>query len=266
MNQRKDPTMPVGKSAIQLAFEKANSQEPRKEPEKVVELRNPKEIARGIQYTEAELEVHLQLGVDSESKRLLLESVLELMKNIGLGKTGGDIQKKIDEVIGTVDELDKAATAIIECARVEASEAYAELEALQAQGGGARPNAVQVVSQAVTMKEIDAELERRKNAGATVGKLSENLQDEIEAMKTELEILRLKVQGGDKSAATKARKETLERKIETDTAAFEAIIERADLNNRNVGMLKAYQKAVKIVEDGVPEGIIGEEFFERKKK
>jgi len=77
MNQPKGPAMPQSKTTMQLAMERSGVGTP---PEKVVELRNVKDIARAVRYAMGELQAHLDLGTaDTQSKKLLIEAVADVV-------------------------------------------------------------------------------------------------------------------------------------------------------------------------------------------
>jgi hypothetical protein len=243
------------KSTMEIALERAGVASP---PEKIVELRNAKDIARAVRYAKEELLAHLQLGTaDTASKKLLVQSLASIVKAMDLAQTNSELAEVIDAFLKTVSELDQSVTDLLSGAEAQIAELAAEINGMQSTGGGTPPT--------ITLSMIDAELARRGKASDEVGAIQERFEDDQATMRTNLATLKQRIQAGDVSSSTKSQKWDLEDKLGALDLTIAAIIEAVRVNDEKVGTLIAYRNAVKLLEQGVPRGIIGEKLFDFKK-
>jgi hypothetical protein len=252
MNQPKGPATPQSKTTMQLAMERSGVGTP---PEKIVELRNLKDIARAVRYAAEELQVHLQLGTaDTESKKLLIEALSDIVKNIDLARTNSELAASIDVLLKTVSEIDQATTDLLSGAAAQIAELEEEFKQLQSGGRAASPT--------IAISVVDAELERRARASDEVGAIQEELENERAQLKTELATIKQRIQAGDTSQSTRLRKRDLEMKLAGLEPTIASIIEAISKNDEKVRLLVAYKNAVKLFERGIPSNIIGEKLFD----
>lgn len=228
-------------------------QDIRREVAPVTELRNEREITRAVQYAEGELKTHLELSDNAESRRLIVEALLKVVQNIGLGQTGTELSKSIDDLLGTFEALDQAAADLVEGSKVQATEFFEELESLR---GSVLPP--------ITLSEISVELRRRAEWGESKGQEQEELQNRYDAIKGNLDVSRqtLKFQGFG-SSASEAKKiiSQLEDSLSTLERSIQAIIDRLKANRREMAILEGTKKALEIARDGwrVPRELIGKD-------
>ena len=220
---------------------------------KVTELRNEKEITRAIQYTEEELRTHLQLGTaDTEGKKSILLSLFLVVQNIGLGQTSKELSQSIDMLLETLTELDRAANDLVAGAEAQVAELVAELEKIQE-----RKQAMPALS----LAEITAELKRREEMRERISSIQEGLENERDSMSEQVrtfdQLLQHNASGDPK--ITKMRKGQLERGVEDLNETIQGIVEGLADNEKKCQILRDYEYAVRLVGDGLPEGIIGEE-------
>jgi hypothetical protein len=226
--------------------------------EKVVELRNVREISRAAQYTEEELKTHLQLGTaDTEGKTLLINGLAEVVKNIGLGQTNHEIAASIDALLTTVSQLDQSAADLIAGAEAHVAELATQLE--QRQSAGDTPTTT-------TLADIDAELKRRMDIRGTVAGPQVEYEDELAEMNSRFDVLGERLKNGDTSVATKTERRELEGKIDALEATVGTIIKKMADFDYKVQLLVAYKSAIQLLDQGLPPGIIGEKLFDFSKK
>jgi len=227
--------------------------------DKVVELRNMREISRAAQYTEEELQTHLQLGTaDTEGKTLLVKNLLEVVKNIGLGQTNSEIASSIDALLKTVGDLDQAAIDLIAGTEAQVAELAAELEQLKSGNG--------TLEQATTIAEIDTELKRRMDIRKVVADKQEQYEDELAQMKIRFGVLDDLLKNGDTSTATKSERQELEGKIFGLETTVSTIIEKMADCDYKIQQLIAYKNATQLLNQGLPQGVIGEKLFDFSKR
>ena len=195
---------------------------------KVTELRNEKEIVRAVSYTEEELATHLDPETsdtaDSESKSLILRGLLGVVKNIGLGQTNYELSLSIDGLIHIITELDRAALDLVAGAEAQVAEFATELEKSQEK---------KLTLPTLSLAEITVEI------------------------RTFDQLLQHNVSSDPK--ITKMRRDQLGQKLQSLSKTVDGIVGAISDNDRKVEALLAYENAVKLVSEGLPEGIIGEE-------
>ena len=247
--------MPQSKTTMQLAMERSGVGTP---PEKVVELRNVKDIARAVRYAMGELQTHLDLGTaDSESKKLLIEAVADVVTNIDLARTNSELGVSIDALLKTMSEIDQASADLLSGAEAQIAELQEEFEGLQSSGNTAPT---------ISLSTIDAELERRGKASDDVGAIQERLEDEQATLKAELAALKQRILAGDNSQAAKVKKREIENKLAGLEPTIASIIEAVSENDEKVRKLIAYKNAVQLIGQGIPRGIVGEKLFDFRSK
>ncbi len=203
MPQPKGPATPQSKNSMELAMERAGVVTPPDSIQKVVELRNVKDIARAVRYAMGELQAHLDLGTaDTASKKLLIEAMADVVTDIDLAKTNSEIAASIDAVLKTMSDLDQASADLLSGAEAQIAELATELEGMSSGVGSTIPNAA--------LSVIDAELDRRGKASDSVGAIQEQLEDEKADMDAQLTTLKQRIQAGDVSQATKTKKREFE--------------------------------------------------------
>jgi len=222
--------------------------------QKVVELRNPREISRAVQYTEDELATHLQLGtMDTESKRLLVETMLRLIKSIGLGQENNELSKAVDTLLETVGELDQAAADLVAGAEAQVSE-------LVEQFGQGRPDPQTQLNE--TLDSICAELRRREQWSDAVRNIQEHLENERDKKKEQLSMTSqlLSLEACEDEQVAKMEKARLETELSSEDGVIRSIIEMLAENDREIGALLSYRQAVELVTAGPPTNLIGKPF------
>lgn len=218
----------------------------------ITELRNEKEITRAIQYIEAELRTHLQLGTaDTEAKVLILESLIKVVNNIGLGQTNNELSRSIDGLLETMTELDQAAADLVAGAEAQAAEFEQELEKFRKTTNPLLPN--------VSIMEIGKELKRREEMRQQVTEIQEGLENERDTINERLRIIGQIFEHGSHTDVSKAKMEkvNLERKLQGLNKTIEGLVTAVAENDREVELLMAYENAVRLASEGLPEGIIG---------
>lgn len=221
---------------------------------KVVELRNTREISRAVQYTEDELATHLQLGTtDTESKRLIVETVLGLVKSIGLGQENTELSKAVDTLLETVGELDQAAADLVAGAEAQISELAEQLE----QGG---PDPQTQLN--ATLDSICAELRRREQWSDAVRNIQEHLENERDKKKEQLSMISqlLSLGACEDEQTARMDKARLETELASEEGVIGSIIEMLAENDREIGALLSYRQAVELITAGPPTDLIGKPF------
>jgi hypothetical protein len=206
-----------------------------------------------------ELQAHLDLGTaDTQSKKLLIEAVADVVTDVDLAKTNSEIAESIDALLKTMSEIDQASADLLSGAEAQIAELAGELEASQSGGGSAAPT--------ISLSVIDAELERRGKASNDVGAIQERLEDEQATLKAELAIVKQRIQAGDNSQAIKIKKREIENKLAGLEPTIASIIEAVSENDEKVRKLIAYKNAVQLIGQGIPRGIVGEKLFDFRSK
>ncbi len=222
--------------------------------QKVVELRNPREISRAVQYTEDELATHLQLGTaDTESKRLLAETIVSLIRAIGLGQDNKELSKAVDELLNTVEQLDSAAADLVAGAEAQVAELAEQLEHGQ-------PNPQ--VRLNTTLDQICAELRRREQWSDAVRNIQEHLENERDKKTEQLSMTSqlLSLGACEDEQTAKMEKARLETELASEGGIINSIIDLLAENDREIGTLLAYRQAVELVSADPPSDLIGKPF------
>lgn len=217
----------------------------------VTELRNEKEITRAVQYTEEELQTHLQLGTaDTESKVIILQGLLMIVRNIGLGQTKTELSRGIDELLSAISALDQAVTDLLSGAEAQVKEFSDEIRELQRQLDSLRT---------ISVAEIENELRRREEEKEKITPVMDGLYKERESLENELKIQEQLLKHGvsDNPAATKSKKASLEKKLAALNKTLESVEAIMIQNDQEEAVLVSYRDAVRFVKNGLPEGIIG---------
>lgn len=245
-------------NAIQIALAQAGiGTSDSKSPEKVVAIaKNPQEILRAVQYAEEELHKLLLASADSESKSQLIQSVIVVARYIRIGRVSIELKNSIEQLFRTVCDLDRAATDLLSGAEAQIAELEAELTEATSKTEG--------IPLAIAPSEIDAELKRRQEPIESIRNIQEGLEDEAAEKDAELKTLKQQICAGDESQQTRTRIDVLESKLGALKATINSIIEARRVNDEKIEILIARKNAAKLLERGLPAGIIGEKIFDFK--
>ncbi len=222
--------------------------------QKVVELRNTREISRAVQYTEEELATHLQLGTtDTESKQLLIETLLRLIKDIGLGQDNVELSAAIDALLETVEHLDRAALDLVAGAEAQAAELAEELTHVE-------PRSEQSLN--LTLDQICTELRRREQWSDAVRNVQEHLENERDTKRERLSVTTqlLNLDACEDEQAARAEKGRLEAELASEEGVITSIVTMLAENDQEIGTLLSYRQAIKLVAAGFPTTLIGKPF------
>lgn len=221
--------------------------------QKITELRNEKRIVASIKYAEEELGAHLQLGnIDSEGKILILQSVFQIIKNIGLGQTNKELSKNIDELLETLNDLDKAIRDLIDGAEAQAREIALELERILDND---------VSQPRVSFLDVSEELKRRDEMREKIVHIQEELENQRDEIIRQIDILSGIINSGmsQKISVDKSNKFQFECRLSALVKTIDSIIESVAQNDREVEQLVCYQNAFKLIREGLPDGLIGKD-------
>lgn len=212
----------------------------------VTELRNEKEIIRAIQYTEDELKAHIELCADDTTgKILILESLLQVVREIGLGQTGKELSRIIDNMLVTVNDLIEASSDLIAGAEAQAIEFAQEHEQY-------RKNTVNLLP-SVSVSEIDDDLQRRREEWAIVADIQEKYENEMDVLEQQLRNPNL----------IRSDRINIERKKSGLEKTIRGIIEAVTVNLNEVAILENYRN---FIINGLPKDIIGKKLNFHKEK
>lgn len=224
---------------------------------KVTELRNEKEITRAVLYVEEELAAYLDPSISdvagSPSKSLIIQGLVAVVRNIGLGQTSKELTRCVDELLATVDELDKAACDMAAGAEAQVAELIAKLEMIKGRNYDLP---------VVTITEISNELSRRQEMRERVLHIQEKFENERDEIKERVRILNqlLAHEASENVLADKAEKQKLEHKLEALENTISSVVEAVAQNDSEVELLLSYQNAIKLTCEGLPPGLIGKNF------
>ncbi len=245
-----------------MALEKKDWNEQLKEvAPKITELRNEIGITCAVQYVEQELAAYLDPSTSdvagSPSKSLIVQGLALVVKSIGLGQTKEVLAESVDQLLGIVDQLDQAAEDLIAGAEAQAAELATELLKVQGGEGGLS---------AIPLSEISQEIERREKMREQVVGIQEQFENERDEMAERIRILGelLAHEVSQNAGADKSEKQQLEHKLEAMHMTISTIIEAVAQNDSEVELLRAYQSAVNLVYEGLPQGLIGKNIKFRK--
>ncbi len=193
----------------------------------VVELRNEKAIVQSAQYVEGQLQACLELQMLDRRTDPLIERILAMVKSIGYGQDEKTLIKNFDNLV----------------------------EFLSA------PQVAGPVGHLVSLVDIETELLRRGKLRDEVARAQETLLNERDAKRNRLETVdqMLKHEVGD-TEANKKEKTELDRALASLDKTIEVMTEAVSDNDRKVSRLVSYRAAVQLVQEGLPKGIIGENF------
>ena len=257
MSQPRGPAKLQSQTAMQLAMERAGITPP---PEKVIELRDAKNIARAVRYVEDELKTHLQLGTaDTESKTLLVQAMLKIVTDMHLALANSSLADGVDQFLKIISELDQVSADSLNGANAQIAELVAELESAPA-GGTNRDAQVAILAAAITIEQIDAELVRRGEESKRVQPVYDALVGQLVPLENELDLVEKKLASefyNNESGALAVRKRYLNSEIAKIRQSYDPLTTIITDNNREVDKLRNYRNAMEVVKRGLPSGLIG---------
>lgn len=196
----------------------------------LVEFRSEKAIVHAATYVEGELTAHVELQTVDLGGKLILECVLDIIRKVVLGQNKHILLASTEALIETLSAL-KAPDPMVIVQGVSAEDL-----------------------------EIENELARRATMREQVGLIQEELQNRRDDLREELaqqmELTRLSL-GGSK---TTARKRALTEEVRKVSATIDAVTRAMSDNDREVQMLILYRESRRLIERGLPPGIIGRDF------
>lgn len=248
-----------------MALEKKDWKQQLKEisDPKVTELRNEKEITRAVRFVEEELAAYLDPSTSdaasSPSKSLIIQGLVRVVKNIGLGQTKEELAHVVDELLENVEELDRAARDLIAGAEAQAIELIAELEKVQTRSDDLLP--------VVSLSEIASELKRRQEMRDRVLQIQEEFENERDGINERIRILKELIvhEVSQNVREDKLEKQKLEYKLDALDKTISAVVEAVAQNDREVELLVAYQNAIKLTRQGLPSDLFGKKMEFRNK-
>jgi hypothetical protein len=195
--------------------------------------------AEGLKNAEEALVRALESDDLHTDSALALEAVYTLVRNIAFGQSKKTVEENVSLL---VERVSNPAPFMVEVSAQPASTQYEDI-----------------------LAQIEGELERRRSVYADIATAQEKVETELGTMQARLDsvtsILTL-VQTENPHERKKLVSEQagLRKTVGRITDARDGLRDLADYHLEKIGLLERHEDAVKLVQKGLPKGIIGEIF------
>lgn len=227
-------------------------------PEDPSEAPELSEIIRAIQYAREELLAHLEVGTaDSDGKTLIIKNLAALVQVISSGRANSELSQHIDDLLETIGEFERAYHDLIAGAKAQAAEFAQELEA---KASGLGVVTLSIPSGLDELALIDKEIVRRQAEDERVREFLDEtimpLAAENQRKHTELKT-RLELEP-ENAAELGPKIRHLNDVIRGGENTKSDIIAGLEDNNNKILILQERRRALALVSEALPPGIIDE--------
>ncbi len=211
------------------------------------------EVVRAASYVVGEISANIELAqIESEAAIRLAAQFAVLVSGIHAGASNVVLAKSIDGLIAGLNAFEQAAFVRILGAEARVAEMLGKYEELLTRR----------VEPVTPLEVVNREIVRRRLLLKKVRAAQDELEDERDAANQEIDqisdLLRLGISENEEAA--KKRRKELRARGEFLYAQIEAVAEGTSDNNKKVMELFRYKEAVRLIAEGLPSGIIDQNF------
>lgn len=205
--------------------------------EKILTQETVREISRAVEFVRGELQTHLELGVDSNAKILMTETVIELLGTLESGASKTVLAQAVEKVLDIIGVLDQAAENLLDGSRREIEELLKTREQTD--------DSPQSIPDGLLSK-IEHEVKRRREWNEIAREVQEGLEDERDKKKDRLGVLSnlLHFNAADNLTNTRREKTQLEATIEGTGRTVTRMIDDIARNEKAITTLLSYKQAI----------------------